>query len=88
MYSSAINNGYIISIYFNHKVKTMQSFNVPVIPGSDGVVETVEDGLEICSDIGFPVIVKAASGGGGRGMRMVEKESDFENAYNSNFMTF
>ena len=63
--------------------KTMKSFGVPVIPGSEGVVETVVDGLEICTDIGYPVIVKAASGGGGRGMRMVEKESDFENAFNS-----
>ena len=63
--------------------KTMKSFGVPVIPGSKGVIETLEDGLEVSSEIGYPIIVKAASGGGGRGMRMVEKESDFENAYNS-----
>ncbi|MBI44762.1 MAG: acetyl-CoA carboxylase biotin carboxylase subunit [Candidatus Marinimicrobia bacterium] len=63
--------------------KTMESFGVPVIPGSKGVVGSVQDGLEIASDIGYPVIIKAASGGGGRGMRMVVKDSDFENAYNS-----
>ena len=63
--------------------KTMKAFGIPVIPGSEGVVETLEDGLKISSDIGYPVIVKAASGGGGRGMRMVGKESDFENAFNS-----
>jgi acetyl-CoA carboxylase biotin carboxylase subunit len=62
---------------------TMKSFGVPVIPGSDGVVNNSTEGLEIAKAIGYPVIVKAASGGGGRGMRMVDTESDFVNAFNS-----
>ena len=62
---------------------TMKAVGVAVIPGSDGVVDTVEQGLDIASSIGYPVIIKAASGGGGRGMRMVTKEEDFLNAFNS-----
>jgi len=62
---------------------TMKSVGVPVIPGSDGVVPSASEGLKIANNIGYPVIVKAASGGGGRGMRMVEKEDDFINAFNS-----
>ena len=62
---------------------TMKAAGLAVIPGSDGVVDTVEEGIQIASTIGYPVIIKAASGGGGRGMRMVEKEEDFTNAFNS-----
>ena len=62
---------------------TMKSAGVAVIPGSDGIVGTIEEGLKIASSIGYPVIIKAASGGGGRGMRMVDKEEDFSNAFNS-----
>lgn len=50
---------------------------VPVMPGSQGSVETVEEALEIARGIGFPVLVKATSGGGGKGMRLVEKPEDF-----------
>lgn len=50
---------------------------VPVMPGSQGSVETVEEALVIARSIGFPVLVKATSGGGGKGMRLVEKEEDF-----------
>ena len=62
---------------------TMKSAGVAVIPGSDGIVHNIEEGLKIASNIGYPIIIKAASGGGGRGMRMVEKEEDFTNAFNS-----
>ena len=62
---------------------TMKSVGVPVIPGSDGLVNSISDGLEIAEKIGYPVIIKAASGGGGRGMRMVDEKSEFENAFNS-----
>tara|TARA_Y100000996_G_scaffold182983_1_gene143086 strand:- start:120 stop:1460 length:1341 start_codon:yes stop_codon:yes gene_type:complete len=62
---------------------TMKSVGVAVIPGSDGIVNSIEEGMEIALEIGYPVIIKAASGGGGRGMRMVEKEEDFSNAFNS-----
>ena len=50
---------------------------VPVMPGSQGSVESVDDALNIARNIGFPVLVKATSGGGGKGMRLVEKEEDF-----------
>ena len=62
---------------------TMKAAGVAVIPGSEGVVDTAEEGIKIASTIGYPVIIKAASGGGGRGMRMVENEEDFTNAFNS-----
>ena len=62
---------------------TMKNVGVPVIPGSDGLISSIDEGKQIASDIGYPVIIKAASGGGGRGMRMVENESEFENAFNS-----
>jgi acetyl-CoA carboxylase biotin carboxylase subunit len=61
--------------------QTAQKLGLPVIPGSPGAVETVEEGLQLCKDMGFPVLIKAASGGGGRGMKVVHKESEFEEQY-------
>lgn len=60
---------------------TMKAAGVPVVPGSEGILKGIEDGKKIASDIGYPVLLKAVSGGGGKGMRIVEKESEFENAY-------
>ena len=57
---------------------TMISNNVPVVPGSDGVVDTIEEAQEVADRIGFPLIIKASAGGGGRGMRMVEDPADFK----------
>lgn len=57
---------------------TMIKNKVPVVPGSDGVVDTYEEAVKVCKDIGFPVIIKASAGGGGRGMRVVEKESELK----------
>jgi acetyl-CoA carboxylase biotin carboxylase subunit len=54
----------------------MKKNGVPVVPGSDGDV-TLEEGEKIAADIGYPVLIKAAAGGGGRGMRTVEKPEDF-----------
>ncbi len=51
---------------------------VPVVPGSDGAIEDIEDAKVRAKDVGYPVILKAAQGGGGRGMRVVEKEEDLE----------
>lgn len=51
--------------------RLMQEANVPVIPGSDGVLSTVEEALEIADKIGYPVMLKAAAGGGGKGIRKV-----------------
>lgn len=63
--------------------ETMQKAGVPVVPGSDGEVETVKDALELAAKIGYPVMIKASAGGGGKGMRAVLKEEDLEKSYNS-----
>ena len=60
---------------------TMIEAGVKVIPGWNKSVETVEEGKEIAKEIGYPVIVKAALGGGGKGMRVAMNEDEFENAY-------
>ncbi len=62
--------------------ETVKKAGVPVVPGSDGVVESFEDAKIIAKEIGYPVLIKASSGGGGRGMRIVYKESDLEDALN------
>jgi acetyl-CoA carboxylase, biotin carboxylase subunit len=56
---------------------TMKKNGVPVIPGSDGVVPTAEEGIAVAKEIGFPVIIKPSAGGGGKGMRVVWEESEF-----------
>lgn len=61
--------------------QTAQKLGLPVVPGSDGAVESAEDGLKMAKDMGFPVIIKAASGGGGRGMKVVREESEFVEQY-------
>ncbi|MFD0958711.1 acetyl-CoA carboxylase biotin carboxylase subunit [Paenibacillus chungangensis] len=53
---------------------TMKAADVPVIPGSDGLIESLEDAVRIARDIGYPVIIKATAGGGGRGIRIAETE--------------
>ena len=60
---------------------TMRKLNVPIIPGSLGVVNSASEGLDIAHELGFPVIIKASSGGGGRGMRIVNNPDDFKNAF-------
>ena len=60
--------------------KTMIENDVPVVPGSDGVVGTLEEAQEIAAKIGYPVMVKASAGGGGRGIRLVEKPEELEAA--------
>ncbi len=64
-----------------HAKQTMVSAGVPVVPGSDGIVPTVEEAKKICAEIGYPVMVKASAGGGGRGIRLVEREQDLEAQY-------
>ena len=61
--------------------EVMKNAGVPVIPGSDGAVATKEDALKLAKDIGYPVILKAAAGGGGRGMRIVQSEENMFNAF-------
>jgi len=61
--------------------QVMKEAGVPVIPGSDGAVKSVDEAKKLAKEMGFPVILKAAAGGGGRGMRVVEDESYIENAF-------
>jgi acetyl-CoA carboxylase, biotin carboxylase subunit len=61
--------------------ETAQKAGVPVLPGSNGVVTEESSAIEIARELGFPVIVKAAAGGGGKGMRVVMDESEFANAF-------
>jgi len=56
---------------------------VPTVPGSKGVVESVEDALEVVKEMGYPVIIKASFGGGGRGMRVVHTDIALSNAFNT-----
>lgn len=56
--------------------QTMKDADVPVIPGSDGLVEDMEDAVRIARQIGYPVIIKATAGGGGRGIRIAENEEE------------
>lgn len=62
---------------------TMKKAGVPTIPGSDGLLADVKEGLEIAKKIKYPVILKATAGGGGRGMRIVWKPEEFEAAWDS-----
>jgi acetyl-CoA carboxylase biotin carboxylase subunit len=61
--------------------KTMQKAGVPTIPGSWGLLESEKEALEIAREIGYPVIIKATAGGGGRGMRLVQEESEFSKLF-------
>lgn len=62
---------------------TMKKAGVPTIPGSDGLLNSVAEGQKIAKKIGYPVILKATAGGGGRGMRIVWNAEEFEPAWNS-----
>lgn len=62
---------------------TMKKIGVPTIPGSDGLLENLEHARRLAEEIGYPVIIKATAGGGGRGMRIIWKAEDLENAWNS-----
>jgi acetyl-CoA carboxylase biotin carboxylase subunit len=61
--------------------ETMRKNGVPVIPGSDGIIDSIEKGKGLSKEIGYPVIIKASAGGGGKGMRIVWEEDDFEKAF-------
>ncbi|HOZ81913.1 MAG TPA: acetyl-CoA carboxylase biotin carboxylase subunit [Bacteroidia bacterium] len=62
---------------------TMKKAGVPTIPGSEGLLTSVEEGLKIAAEIKYPVILKATAGGGGRGMRIVWKDEEFAAAWDS-----
>ncbi|HLW50917.1 MAG TPA: acetyl-CoA carboxylase biotin carboxylase subunit [Sphingobacteriaceae bacterium] len=63
--------------------ETMKKAGVPIVPGSDGLLTDVKEGIKIANEIGYPVILKATAGGGGRGMRIVWKDEEFEPAWDS-----
>ena len=60
----------------------MKSAGVPVIPGSDGSVKGLKDAIKIAEKIGYPVLLKAAAGGGGKGIRLVNSAEEMESSYN------
>jgi acetyl-CoA carboxylase, biotin carboxylase subunit len=62
--------------------ETMIKAGVPVVPGSDGLVDGFENGIKMAHEIGYPVILKATAGGGGKGMRVVWNDEEFEDQWN------
>jgi propionyl-CoA carboxylase alpha chain len=56
----------------------VKDYNIPMVPGYDQAITDVKKAKEVASSIGFPILIKASAGGGGKGMRVVEKEADFE----------
>ncbi len=63
--------------------ETMIKAKVPVIPGSEGLLQSVDEAKKIAKEMGYPVIIKATAGGGGKGMRVVWEDSEIEHAYNT-----
>ncbi|MCC7302412.1 MAG: acetyl-CoA carboxylase biotin carboxylase subunit [Bacteroidia bacterium] len=56
----------------------VKKFNIPMVPGSDGAITTVDEGKKIAAATGYPLLIKASAGGGGKGMKIVEKAEEFE----------
>ncbi len=63
--------------------ETMKNLGVPCVPGSDGGVPTIEDAHKVADEMGFPVIVKATAGGGGRGMKLAKTKADLDEAFST-----
>ena len=63
--------------------KTMAEAGVPCVPGSEGILESLEDALEVAKEMGYPVIMKATAGGGGKGMRICRSDEDVDTAWHS-----
>lgn len=59
--------------------ETMRQAGVPIVPGSDGIIESIEEGKKIANKIGYPVIIKATAGGGGKGIRVARNEEELVN---------
>ncbi|HEU0121300.1 MAG TPA: acetyl-CoA carboxylase biotin carboxylase subunit [Bryobacteraceae bacterium] len=62
-----------------HARTAMQKAGIPILPGSKGIIESAEQALEMAEEVGYPVILKASAGGGGRGMRVVNEASELPN---------
>lgn len=63
--------------------ETMIKANVPCVPGSGGLLKDLNEGLKVAKVVGYPVMIKATAGGGGKGMRRIDREEDFEANWNS-----
>ncbi len=63
--------------------ETMKAAGVPCVPGSDGLLESLEHAGKVAKEIGYPVMMKATAGGGGKGMREIWKEDELEKAWES-----
>ena len=63
--------------------ETMIKAGVPVVPGSEGLLKDVEQGREMAKEIGYPVMIKATAGGGGKGMRIIRADEEFQKAWDS-----
>ena len=63
--------------------ETMIKAGVPVIPGSDGLLKDVKQGIKLANEMGYPVIIKATAGGGGKGMRVIWADDEFQDAWDS-----
>src|SRR5690606_13299135 len=61
---------------------TMKKAGVPTIPGSEGLLKSMEEGVKLANKIKYPVILKATAGGGGKGMRIAKNDGEFEKAWN------
>lgn len=62
--------------------ETMKKAGVPIVPGSNGIIQSIEEGLSIAADIGYPVIIKATAGGGGKGIRVARDEEELKKGIN------
>src|SRR6476620_1474420 len=63
--------------------ETMIRAGVPVIPGGEGLLQSLEEAISLAREVGYPIILKATAGGGGKGMRVVWEQSEMERAYNA-----
>jgi len=63
--------------------ETMIKANVPCVPGSGGLLKDLAEGIKLAKDVGYPIMIKATAGGGGKGMRRIDREEDFEEHWNS-----
>ncbi len=58
--------------------ETVKAYNIPMVPGTDEAITDIAEAKTIAKEIGFPILIKASAGGGGKGMRIVENEAEFE----------
>ena len=62
--------------------EAVKAYNIPMVPGTDEAISDIPKAKKLAKEIGFPILIKASAGGGGKGMRIVEKESEFESQMN------